>query len=105
MPAHRARLAFEPMPPDLDIDYVVDTTENFQFADRITCDSLDRFSLEQFEKLAHFQVVLTGRPLVVEGFQQRLDKDLFSEKWLREKYSSKSKLVHLTVCFFFLGQI
>jgi hypothetical protein len=92
------------MPPDLDIDYVVDTTENFQFADRVTCDSLDRFSLEQFEKLAHFQVVLTGRPLVVEGFQQRWDKDLFSEKWLREKYSSKSKLVHLTVRSSFLAK-
>ncbi|KAJ5757868.1 uncharacterized protein N7511_006562 [Penicillium nucicola] len=89
MPAHRARLAFEPMAPDLDIDYVVETTENFQFADRVTCDSLDRFSLEQFEKLAHFQVVLTGRPLVVEGFQERLDQALFSEKWLRETYSSK----------------
>jgi hypothetical protein len=49
-------------------------------------------------------VVLTGRPLVVEGFQQRWNKVLFSEKWLRGQYSSKGKLAHLTACCSFLAR-
>ncbi|KAJ5542013.1 hypothetical protein N7461_008016 [Penicillium sp. DV-2018c] len=89
MPAHRTRLAFEPLSPRLDIDRVVETTPNFEFAVKITCDAVDEFPLEQFERLVLYHVVLTGRPLVIEGFQQRLDKNLFSEKWLRGNYSSK----------------
>ncbi|KAJ5144112.1 uncharacterized protein N7515_002899 [Penicillium bovifimosum] len=89
MPAHRTRLAFEPLSPELDIQQVVESTPNFEFAMKITCDAVDDFPLEQFERLVLYQVVLTGRPLVVEGFHKRLDKNIFSEKWLRGKYSSK----------------
>ncbi|CAG8056167.1 unnamed protein product [Penicillium salamii] len=93
MPAHRSRMAFEPMPPDLDINAVVESTPNFEFAMRITCESIDEHPLEQFEKLVLYQVVLSGRPLVIEGFQEYLDKRLFSERWLRETYSSKIEVV------------
>lgn len=99
MPAHRTRLASEPLPPLLNIQQVVESTPNFDFAMRITCDAVDEFPLEDFEKLVLFQVVLTGRPLVIEGFHQRFDKGLFSEKWLRENYASKSELV-LWECLF-----
>jgi hypothetical protein len=93
MPAHRTRLAFEPISPLLNIQRVVETTPNFEFAMKITCDAVDEFPLEQFERLVLYQVVLTGRPLVIEGFHKRLNKDMFSEKWLREKYSSKGESV------------
>lgn len=92
MPAHRTRMAFEPLPPILDINEIVDSTPNFEHAMRITCDSIDDFPLEDFEKLVLYQVVLSGRPLVIEGFQKHLDNHLFSEKWLGEKYKSKGKL-------------
>lgn len=85
-------MAFEPMPPGLDINAVVDSTPNFEFAMRITCDSVNQFPLADFEKLVLYQVVLSGKPLVIEGFQSHLDQELFSEKWLRERYSSKGKL-------------
>ncbi|KAJ5214594.1 hypothetical protein N7449_001763 [Penicillium cf. viridicatum] len=89
MPAHRTRLAFEPLSPVLDIHRVVESTPNFEFAMDITCDSIEEFPLEDFERLVLFQVVLSGRPLVIRGFHHRLDKSIFSEKWLREKYAKK----------------
>lgn len=98
MPAHRSRMAFEPMPPDLDINEVVESTPNFDFAMRITCESVDEHPFEQFEKLVLYQVVLSGRPLVIEGFQEYLDKRLFSERWLRETYSSKSTVSEIIAC-------
>ncbi|CAG8043297.1 unnamed protein product [Penicillium olsonii] len=93
MPAHRSRMAFEPIPPDLDINAVVASTPNFQFGMRITCDTIDQLPLEHFEKLVLYQVVLSGRPLIIEGFQKYLDKNLFSERWLRETHSSKTEVV------------
>ncbi|KAJ5787410.1 hypothetical protein N7457_002400 [Penicillium paradoxum] len=93
MPAHRTRLAFEPLPPLLDVQHIVESTPNFDFAMRINCDTVDEFPLEDFERLILFQVVLTGRPLVIEGFHHRFDKVLFTEKWLREKYSEKTEEV------------
>ncbi|KAJ5150564.1 uncharacterized protein N7500_010753 [Penicillium coprophilum] len=89
MPAHRTRLAFEPLSPLLNIKEVVESTPNFDFAMEITCDSIDKFPLEDFEKLVLYQVVLSGRPLVIRGLKDCLDKDLFSEKWLRENYGKK----------------
>ncbi|KAJ5501660.1 hypothetical protein N7453_006477 [Penicillium expansum] len=89
MPAHRTRLAFEPLSPLLDIHRVVESTPNFEFAMDISYDSIEEFPLEDFERLVLFQVVLSGRPLVIRGFHHRLDKGIFSEKWLREKYAKK----------------
>jgi hypothetical protein len=97
MPAHRTRLAFEPLSPVLDIHRVVESTPNFEFAMEITCDSIEEFPLEDFERLVLFQVVLSGRPLVIRGFHQRLDKSIFSEKWLREKYAKKGEFALLVI--------
>mgnify|MGYP006902560806 CR=1 FL=1 len=95
MPAHRTRLAFEPLSPLLDIHRVVESTPNFEFAMDITCDAIEDFPLEDFEKLVLYQVVLSGRPLVIRGFHQRLDKRIFSEKWLRAKYAKKGEFALL----------
>lgn len=92
MPTQRPRAVFEPFPPNLDIGDLVDSTPNFNFAWRITCDSIDENPREDFEQLVLFHVILGGRPLVIEGFQERLDKFLFSEKWLRQNCAGKSKL-------------
>lgn len=79
------------MSPELDVPTLVESTPNFEFAARIHCDSIDEHGLETFEKLVLLHVVLGGKPLVIEGFDQRLDKSIFSEKWLRENYSKKSE--------------
>ncbi|OJJ41267.1 hypothetical protein ASPWEDRAFT_100570 [Aspergillus wentii DTO 134E9] len=89
MPAQRPRAAFEPISPDLNLAQLVESTANFEFAVRIPCDSIDNNGLESFNKLVLLHVILGGRPLVIEGFNKRLDSSLFSEKWLREHYSAK----------------
>jgi hypothetical protein len=85
-------MAFEPLSPELDINQVVENTPNFEYAMRVTCDSISNQSLEDFEKLVLYQTVLSGKPLVIEGFQSYIDSQLFSTKWLGEKYN-KSKLL------------
>lgn len=91
MPAQRPRAAFEPISPELDIPQLVDSTPNFEFVSRIHCNAIDANGLENFEKLVYLHVVRGGKPLVVEGFNQRLDPHLFSEKWLRRRCSQNSK--------------
>lgn len=91
MPAQRPRAAFEPISPDIHVSALVDLTPNFDFVARIHCDSIDQNGLESFEKLVLLHVVLGGKPLVVEGFNERLDGFIFSEKWLRTQHGKKSE--------------
>ncbi|KAJ6122532.1 hypothetical protein N7512_004997 [Penicillium capsulatum] len=83
------RSKFEPFPPHLDVAQVVESTPSFEFATRITCDAIDDSSPEDFQRLIYLNVVVLGLPLVIEGFQERLDKSLFSKDWLRETYATK----------------
>jgi len=90
MPAQRPCAAFEPISPDLDVAALVESTPNFEFAVRIHCDAIDEQGLENFEKLVLLHVVLGGKPLVIEGYDKRLEKWIFSEQWLKDNYSTKS---------------
>lgn len=85
------RAVFEPFPPHLDIEKEVQTTKRFQFASRIPCDFINQFPREDLELYILTWVVKLGRPLVITGFDKRLDKGLFSEKWLRYQYASQSR--------------
>ncbi|KAL1983559.1 hypothetical protein VTN96DRAFT_10219 [Rasamsonia emersonii] len=91
MPAQRPRAAFEPIPPDIDVTALVESTPNFEFVVRIHCDAIDEQGLENFEKLVLLHVILGGKPLVVEGYDTRLEKWIFSEQWLRDNYSTKTE--------------
>ncbi|KAL3456816.1 hypothetical protein BJX64DRAFT_31980 [Aspergillus heterothallicus] len=91
MPAQRPRAAFEPLSPDLDVTELVDSTPNFEQVVRIHCDAIDENGLENFEKLVLLHVIVRGLPLVVEGFDKRLDNAVFSETWLRNHYSAKQE--------------
>lgn len=84
----RQRAAFEPFPPDLDVETLVETVPSFEYARRITCDAIDEWPREDFEKLVLLHVVMLGLPLVIEGFQDRLHKGLFSRKWLKRNHST-----------------
>ncbi|OJJ44832.1 hypothetical protein ASPZODRAFT_101022 [Penicilliopsis zonata CBS 506.65] len=89
MPTPRSRASFEPISPDLDVTSLVESTPNFELAPRIPYESIEEQGLDRFEKLVLLHVVIGGKPLVIEGFEQLLDKDVFSEKWLRCNYNSK----------------
>lgn len=91
MPAQRPRAAFEPISPELDIQELLDSSPNFELAARIHCDALDEHGLKKFEQLVALHVANGGKPLVVEGFNERLDSSVFSENWLRTEYGKKSK--------------
>ena len=47
--------------------------------------------LEAFDKLVLLHVILGGKPLVVEGFQHRLDEWTFTTQWLQDNYGKKCK--------------
>lgn len=47
--------------------------------------------LEAFDKLVLLHVILGGKPLVVEGFQQRLDEWTFTSQWLQDNCGKKCK--------------
>ncbi|KAJ0414112.1 hypothetical protein BJY00DRAFT_45623 [Aspergillus carlsbadensis] len=91
MPAQRPRAAFEPLSPDLNVSELVNSTPNFEQVVRIQCDAIDENGLENFEKLVLLHVIVRGLPLVIEGFDKKLDNAVFSDKWLRNHYSAKQE--------------
>ena len=92
MPSSRRRAAFEPISPDFDAGALVEETENFYFVDRIDVDMIEKNGMEQFEKLVTLHVIIGGKPLVVEGFQDILDPWTFTPRWLQDNHGDKSKL-------------
>lgn len=91
MPAQRPSAIFEPLSPYLDLDAFVNETPNFEYVVRISCDMLEQQGLEAFEKLVLLHVIIGGKPLIVEGFQQRLDQWTFSSQWLQDNHGKKCK--------------
>lgn len=91
MPAQRPQAVFEPIPPNIDLPALVESTPNFEWVVKIHCDAIYEQGIEAFEKLIRIHVISDGRPLVVEGFDARLEKWIFSERWLRDNLSNKCR--------------
>ena len=89
MPATRPRASFEPIAPDFDLKALVESTRNFSYVDRISCDMIDQQGLPAFEKLILLHVVIGGKPLVIDGFEDRLDPWTFTPTWLRDNLGEK----------------
>ncbi|OJD16449.1 hypothetical protein AJ78_03390 [Emergomyces pasteurianus Ep9510] len=88
-PSH-PRAAFEPISPDLDLGALVESTPNFEYVVRIHCDAIIEQGIENFEKLVLLHVILGGKPLVIEGYQDRLEKWIFGLQWLKDNHGHKS---------------
>ena len=101
MPSKRPCAAFEPISPDFDVAALVETTPNFEYVVRIHCDMIDHQGLENFEKLVLLHVVLGGKPLVIEGYQDRLDRWIFALQWLRNNCASKGGLASCLIYHLF----
>ncbi|KAK3632351.1 hypothetical protein LTR56_016365 [Elasticomyces elasticus] len=84
MPSTRPRASFVPISPHFDLKKLVESTPNFSFVDRISCDMIDQQGIEAFEKLVLLHVVMGGKPLVIDGYEDRLDPWTFSQKWIRD---------------------
>ncbi|KER00528.1 hypothetical protein AUEXF2481DRAFT_34743 [Aureobasidium subglaciale EXF-2481] len=91
MPAQRPRAAFEPIAPDFDIGALIESTPKFSYVNRISIDQIDEQVVAAFEKLVLLHVIQGGKPLVVDGFENRLDPWTFSPKWLNDNVGSKSE--------------
>ena len=89
MVAQRPSAAFDPIPPDLDLASLVEETPTFEYVTRISCDMIETQGLEAFDKLVLLHVILGGKPLVVEGFQNRLDEWTFRSQWLQDNCGKK----------------
>lgn len=89
MPAQRPSAAFDPIPPDLDLARLVEETPNFEYVTRISCDMIDEQGMETFDKLVLLHVILGGKPLVIEGFNNRLDEWTFTCQWLQDNCGKK----------------
>jgi hypothetical protein len=89
--AQHPRAAFEPISPDIDVAALVEATPNFEYVVRIPCEAIDEQGVEAFEKLVLLHVVLGGKPLVIEGYQERLEKWIFSWQWLKDNHGQKSR--------------
>lgn len=89
MPAGRARAVFEPIPPNFDLRALVEGTDHFQYVDRISCDMIDQQGMEAFDKLVLLHVIIGGKPLIIDGYQGRLDEWTFSSKWLQDNHGDK----------------
>ncbi|KAI9731681.1 MAG: hypothetical protein M1834_004470 [Cirrosporium novae-zelandiae] len=89
MPAQRPRARFEPISPDLDLKALVEGTPNFEYVTRVHCNVINQQGLEAFDKAVLRHVVHGGKPLVIEGFQERLDRWTFAAQWLQDNYGKK----------------
>lgn len=88
MPSTRPCAAFEPISPDFDLKALVETTPNFEYAVRIHSDMIEHHGIVAFERLVLQHVILGGKPLVIEGYEARLDSWIFAIQWLRDNCGS-----------------
>lgn len=91
MPAVRPRASFEPIPPDFDVNTFTETTDNFEYAHRVPYQAIQEQGKERFEQLLLLHVIIGGKPLVIDGFDELLDPWTFSPSWLRDNHGMKGK--------------
>ena len=96
MPSQRPSAAFDPIPPDLDLAALVEETSNFEYVTRVSCEMIEQQSMDAFEKLVLLHVLLGGKPLVVDGFHNKLDKWTFTSQWLQDNCGAKCMFPILT---------
>ncbi|KAI9678151.1 MAG: hypothetical protein M1817_006096 [Caeruleum heppii] len=82
MPAQVPKAQFLPISPRYNFDRLVEETPNFEFVTRISHQTIKDQDANAFEKLILLHVILGGKPLVIEGYQDELPKHLFSVGWL-----------------------
>ncbi|KAJ9660419.1 hypothetical protein H2198_002537 [Neophaeococcomyces mojaviensis] len=89
MPSSRPCAAFEPISPEFDLNALVESTPNFEYAFRIDSNMIEHHGLASFERLILMHVILGGKPLVIEGYESRLDRWIFAIQWLRDNHGTK----------------
>lgn len=85
---------FDPIPPDLDLCTLVETTPNFDFVPRLSLKQItEGRDLKAFEEVVLRHVIIGGKPLVIDGWEAELPPWLFSPTWLIENVGTKVESV------------
>ena len=93
MPAQVPQASFEPISPWLNVDKLVESTDNFEYVARVSYDMIAAQGADALDKLVLLHVILGGKPLVIEGFDASLPRHLFNHGWLDEKHGTQSKIL------------
>lgn len=88
-PALHPQAKFDPIPPDLDLDDLVDRTPNLKWVQRVTRSQIRNLGHREFEKVVLMHVLLGGKPLVIGGWDEVLPDWLFNVDWLEKTYDKK----------------
>jgi hypothetical protein len=91
-PSHH-QAQFVPIPPDLDLDALVENTSNFDYVTRLPFEMIKEHSIQHLEQLILLHVVIGGKPLVIENWEDLLDPYLFSPQWLQDQVGKKGRLL------------
>lgn len=90
-PQSHPQAQFVPISPDFDLQALIDSHETFDHATRIPLSVLRDHPSHQFEALVLNQVIKEGKPLVIEGWGESLDPNIFSKVWLEQNLGTKRK--------------
>jgi len=91
-PQSHPQAQFVPISPDLDLSALVENTPNFDYVTRLPREMLEEHSNQSLEQLILLHVVIGGKPLVIEGWEDRIDPYLFSPEWLENNLDKKGTL-------------
>ncbi|KAI9851468.1 MAG: hypothetical protein M1838_003543 [Thelocarpon superellum] len=91
MPAQVRQACFQPISPLLDLDKLVEETERFEYVPRVSYEMMEAQGSDALEKLILLHVVLGGKPLVIEGFQNKLPRHLFNHTWLDDNWGKREE--------------
>ncbi|RGP68198.1 hypothetical protein FLONG3_8273 [Fusarium longipes] len=84
---------FDPIPPDLDLYSLVDKTPNLKWIQRVSRSQIRNLGQQEFEKLVLIHVVIGGKPLVIDGWDELLPKWLFDVSWLERTHDKTQENV------------
>lgn len=90
-PSTHPQAQFVPISPALDLGALVEGTQNFDYVTRLPNHILLEHSVQSLEQLVLLHVVIGGKPLVIEGWGDRLPGWLFSPSWLLQNLDKKGK--------------
>ncbi|KAF8474799.1 hypothetical protein BDZ91DRAFT_770159 [Kalaharituber pfeilii] len=89
------RAEFKPLPPDLDIPYLIKSTKNFRPVVCIDARNINPSTMSEVEEYIQDHVIRKGLPLVIENWHLRPDWSswIFNLQWLIENHGPD----HVTV--------
>jgi hypothetical protein len=90
-PQSHPQAQFIPISPDLDLNALVENCSNFDYVTRLPTEMLKEHSIQSLEQLVLLHVVIGGKPLVIEGWEDMLDHWLFSPQWLQQQLDKRRK--------------